>query len=156
MKEKSCEREDRASKATRKTTKGRQQVGGSIPEATHKHGCKHRGVLDLKVLPSDYLRSCMKEGGWLWNVQCKDCAKRDDNEENDGTEMDLSRLMPKKGKKDVGYYCNCGPTGHEMGEEHAYKALWTCDMVLCTECYGKRVEKMSSGGRRSRRHQVGH
>ena len=26
------------------------------------------------------------------------------------TTLDLSRLMPKKGKKDVGYYCNCGPT----------------------------------------------
>ena len=70
----------------------------------------------------------MKEGGWLWNVQCKDCARRGGNGDNDGTTLDLSRLMPKNGKKDLGYYCNCGPTGHEMLEEHPYKEIYTCDL----------------------------
>ncbi len=148
VKEKLCEKDARASKATRKTKKGKQQVGRTIPEATDKHGCKHKGLLDLKVLPSDYLSNYMKEGGWLWNVQCKDCAKRDDSEENDGTEMGLSGLMPKKGKKDVGYYCNCGPTGHDMEDEHPYKEIYTCDLVLCMGCYDKRKERM---GRTSRR-----
>jgi hypothetical protein len=40
-------------------------------------------------------------------------------------------LIPKKGKRDVGYYCNCGPTGHDMEEEHPDNAMYTCDLVLC-------------------------
>jgi hypothetical protein len=37
------------------------------------------------------------------------------------------------------------PSFHK--EDHAYKPLWTCDMVLCTGCYGKWVEKMGSSGK---------
>jgi hypothetical protein len=85
-----------------------------------------------------------EKGGWLHNVPCKDCAE----EGGGGEDADLNQLLPKKGKKDVGYYCNCGPTGHEMKEDHQYKALYTCDMVLCMKCYDKRKEGM---GRISRR-----
>ncbi len=90
----------------------------------------------------------MKEGGWLWNVQCKDCARTGGNGDNDGTTLDLSRLIPKNGKKDVGYYCNCGPTGHEMLEEHPYKKIYICDLVLCMGCYDKRKEGMGQTSRR--------
>jgi hypothetical protein len=59
-----------------------------------------------------------------------------------GEVKDLDRLLPKKGKKDVGYYCNCGPTGHDMKKEHPYKASYTCDLGLSMECYDKGKEGM--------------
>ncbi len=71
------------------------------PEATDAYGCKHKGLLECKVLPSDYLSNYMKEGGRLWNVRCKDCLKGGGIGDNGGTMLDLSRLMPKKGNKDV-------------------------------------------------------
>jgi hypothetical protein len=37
----------------------------------------------------------------------------------------------------MGYYFNCGPTGHDMEEEHPYKATYTCDLVLCMGCYDR-------------------
>jgi hypothetical protein len=75
----------------------------------------------------------MKKGGWLHNVPNNDCAE----EGGEGEDADLNRLLLKKGKKDVGYYCNLGPTGRELKEDHAFKALYTCGMVLCMKCYDK-------------------
>jgi hypothetical protein len=42
----------------------------------------------------------MKKGGWLHNIPCKDCSVGGGPREVEG----LNRLLPKKGKKDVGYY----------------------------------------------------
>jgi hypothetical protein len=36
-------------------------------------------------------------------------------------------LLPKKGEKDMGYYCKYGTTEHDMKEEHPYKAMYTCN-----------------------------
>jgi hypothetical protein len=68
--------------------------------------------------------------GWLYNIPAKDCAMGGDNGDIEKNLLDLSLLLPKKGGNDVGYYCNCGPTGHDMEEEHPYKAMRTCDLVL--------------------------
>jgi hypothetical protein len=53
-----------------------------------------------------------------------------DNGDIENNLLDLSLLLPKKGGNDVVYYCNCGPTGHDMEEEYPYKAMRTCDLVL--------------------------
>ena len=148
-KEKNNEKESKTKKtATGIKKKTRPQGARVIPEATDGHGCDHKGLLDLKILPSDYLRNYMKVGGWLWNVPCRDCAKGRQGSHNKGDELDLSSRMPKKGKRDVGYYCNCGPVGHEMEDDHPDKAMYTCDLVLCMGCYERRKESM---GRTSRR-----
>jgi glucan-binding YG repeat protein len=141
------EREERPRKATRGKRQATPQGERIIPKATDAYGCKHKGLLDLKVLQSDYLKIYMRKGGWLWNVPCKDCVKGGGNEDDDAPMLDLSNQM-MKGKKDVGYYCNCGPTGHDMVEDHPYKRMYTCDLVLCMGCYDKRKGKM---GRPSRR-----
>jgi hypothetical protein len=61
--------------------------------------------------------------------------------------MDVASLLSIKGKKgQVGYYCNCGPTGFLMEENHEYKVLWSCDMVLCMNCYSERTSKTSKDG----------
>jgi hypothetical protein len=57
---------------------------------------------------------------------------------NEKTLLDLSLLLLKKGGNDMGYYCNCGPTGHDMEEEeHPYKAIHTCNLVLCMGCHDR-------------------
>jgi hypothetical protein len=111
-KEKSTEKEAKTNKAvTANKRKMRPQGERVIPAATDAHGCRHKGLLELKVLPSNYLKKYMREGGWLWKVLCKDCPKRKEGgDHKNGGKLDLSGLMPKKGKRDVGYYCNCGPT----------------------------------------------
>ena len=79
----------------------------------------------------------MKVGGWLHKKPCKDCAEREEN----GRErvLDVSMLLNLKGSKDVvGYYCNSGPVGHSMGEEEEWRHRWTCDMVLCKDCFSER------------------
>jgi hypothetical protein len=43
--------------------KAKLQGERSIPEATGTHGCKHKGLMELKVLPSDYPMGYMKKGG---------------------------------------------------------------------------------------------
>jgi hypothetical protein len=52
-----------ASKAMRGKKKAKPQGERSIPEATDTHGCKHKRLMELKVLPSDYLMGYMKKGG---------------------------------------------------------------------------------------------
>jgi hypothetical protein len=56
------EKEPHASKAMREKKKAKPQGEQSIPEATDTHGCKHKGLMELKVLPSDYLMGYMKGG----------------------------------------------------------------------------------------------
>jgi hypothetical protein len=151
-KEKNKEKEAKTNKATtgnkRKTRPQGEQV---IPAATDAHGCSHKGLLELKILPSDYLKSYMREGGWLWKVPCKDCAKRKEGGgHNNRDKSDLLGLMPKKEKRDVGYYCSCGPTGHDMADEHPLKAMYTCDLVLCMGCYDSRKEGMGRTRRRQK------
>jgi hypothetical protein len=55
-----------------------------------------------------------KNQGWLCNIPTKDCAMGGDNDVNEKNFLDLSLLLPKKGGNDMGYYCNCGPTGYDM------------------------------------------
>ena len=143
-KERVSEKEPKAKKGEGDKKKAKPQGGRSVPKATDTHGCKHKGLMELKVLPSNYLMGYMKEGGWLHKKPCKDCVRVGEC----GEDEDLTQILPKKGIKDVGYYCNCGPTGHEMKEEHPLKTEYTCDLVLCMKCYDKRKEGM---GRPSRR-----
>jgi hypothetical protein len=99
-KEKNNEKESRTKKAaTGIKNKTRPQGARVTPEATDGHGCDHKGLLDLKILPSDYLRNYMKVGGCLWNVPCRHCAKGRQGSHNKRNELDLSSRMPKKGKE---------------------------------------------------------
>jgi hypothetical protein len=47
----------------REKKKAKPQGERSIPKATGTHGCKHKGLMELKVLSSDYLMGYMKKGG---------------------------------------------------------------------------------------------
>jgi glucan-binding YG repeat protein len=115
-----------------------------VQTASDKHGCAHTGLLALMALPKNYLKKYVKEGGWLHKQPCKDCAGQGIE---DGNVLDMSSLLNIKGvNNEVGYYCNCGPTGYGMDEDDECKAAWTCDMVLCLECYSERKNKMDSEG----------
>jgi hypothetical protein len=103
-KEKKNEEESKTKKAaTGIKKKTRPQGARVIPEAAYGHGCNHKGLLDLKILPSNYLRNYMKVRRWLWNVPCTDFAKGRQGSHNKGDELDLSSRMPKKGKRDEEY-----------------------------------------------------
>ena len=132
----------------------KEQGGGKrkIPEAGDKHGCDHHGLLELIPLPKAYLEAYVRVGGWLHENPCKDCAQK----EGDGKErvLDVSTLLELKGKKDVGYYCNSGPAGHRMGKDEEWRHHWTCDMVLCLDCYARRMTSMGSCKRTRRRKQL--
>jgi hypothetical protein len=65
--------------------------------------------------------------------------------------LDVSTQLILKRRMKLGYCCNCGPAGHTMKMDDAYKQRWTCDMVLCPDCYNTRVEKMGSSGRKRNR-----
>jgi hypothetical protein len=82
------------------------------------------------------------------NIPTKDCAMGGENGGIERNMLDLSLLFPKKGEQDMGYYCNCGPTGHDMEEGHPYKAMYTCDLVLSMGCYDRCKQLM---GRRTSR-----
>jgi hypothetical protein len=117
-----------------------------VPEASDNHGCVHHGLLDLLALPKDYLRGYVREGEWLHGKPCKDCALK-----NSGCQdrvMDISSLLKVKGRGAVGYYCNCGPTGHKMDEvkEPIYKRQFECEMVLCMPCYLERQQTREGKG----------
>jgi hypothetical protein len=109
-----------------------------IPVPGDTHGCRHSGLLEMIMLDRSYLKSYVKEGGWLYQAPCKDCAK---NKEG-GTKrvLDVSSLLQVKGKGGLGAYCNCGPVAHKMvqADEPVRKQQWACDMILCMECYSKR------------------
>ena len=56
-------KEPHASKAMQEKKKAKPQGEQSVPEATKTHGCKHKGLMELKVLPSNHLMGYMKTGG---------------------------------------------------------------------------------------------
>ncbi len=93
----------------------------------------------------------MKVGGGLYKKPCKDCAGKEREEKEQV--LDVSTLLGLKGRKDVGYYCNSGPAGHRMGDEAEWRHQWTCDMVLCLDCYAQRLTSMGSSKRTRRRNQ---
>ena len=117
-----------------------------VPEASDGHGCKHHGLLELLALPKGYLKVYVREGEWLHKKPCKDCAQKESGCPD--LVLDISSLLKVKGKGDVGYYCNCGPTGHKMklDEDPVYKQQYDCDMVLCLPCYDDRKLKMGDRG----------
>jgi hypothetical protein len=136
-------------KATGTTQRKKQKLAEpqgvrKIPEPGDKHGCKHHGLLELIALPKTYLKAYMADGGWLHNKPCKDCAENKSNQEE--RVLDVSTLMKLKGKNDVGYYCNSGPTGHKMDTDDEKKKHFTCDTILCMACYDRRKATMESDG----------
>jgi hypothetical protein len=137
----------------RKETKVPEAAQGKrkAPEAGDQHGCNHHGLLELLPLPKAYLEAYVKEGGWLYKKPCKDCAGKEREEKEQV--LDVSTLLGLKGRKDVGYYCNSGPAGHRMGDEAEWRHQWTCDMVLCLDCYARRLTSMGSSKRTRRRNQ---
>lgn len=131
-----------------------------IPTPCDDHGCRHMGLSELMALPKVYLKAYTKEGKWLVDKPCKDCASKKEDEE--GRVMDVETLLRCKDEPagDIARYCNCGPVAHSMEEEDEYKANFLCDMVLCKGCYRKRVNEyekktMASGRRSSRRTRKG-
>jgi hypothetical protein len=136
-------------KATGTTQRKKQKLAEpqgvrKIPEPGDKHGCKHHGLLELIALPKTYLKAYMADGGWLHNKPCKDCAENKGNQEE--RVLDVSTLLKLKGKNDVGYYCNSGPTGHKMDMDDEKKKHFTCDTILCMACYDRRKATMESDG----------
>ena len=136
----------------KKKAKVKPQGGRKVPEASDKNGCVHQGLLELLALPKAYLEVYVRVGGWLHKKPCKDCAVKEGD--SAGRVLDVSTLLGLKGKNSLGYYCNCGPTGHKMvmDDEPVWKQQWSCDMVLCMPCYDERMKRMGEeGGRRNRR-----
>ena len=126
-----------------------------VPSASDGHGCVHSGVLELRTIDRVYLQAYVKENGWLYQMPCKDCAKKKEGPGGDKGVMEVSSLLDLRGKQQLGVFCNCGPVGHKMVEEDdpVRKKQWTCDMFLCMECFNKRINGMgdAGGGRRTRR-----
>ena len=98
------------------------------------------------------METSVQVDGWLHKRPCKDCTAKIGIMSE--LVLDVSTLLNLKGKQDVGYYCNCGPTGHKMEDEPAWKQQWTCDMVLCIPCYDKRKTNMGNGKRTRQRRQL--
>jgi hypothetical protein len=148
------EKEATKVQTTRRVTKA-PQGERKVPVASDKHGCEHSGLLELLAIDRGYLRAYVKEGGWLHRTPCKDCAMAEDN--MDDRVLDVATLLTSKGKKEIGYYCNCGATGHKMDieAEPEWKRKWTCDMVLCMPCYDKRKQTMGDGGGKRTRKRKG-
>jgi hypothetical protein len=123
-----------------------------VPKASDDYGCTHKGLWELTPLPKDYLATYTKTGAWLHQRPCKDCVNKP--EDDTGKVMDVTDLLKTKGRPDVAYYCNTGATGHNMPDNDVqWKQQWLCDMVLCNDCYDKRMTNMGSGNKRTRRNQ---
>lgn len=133
--------------------KPKPQGGRKVPVASDEHGCRHNGLLELKPLPKAYLEAYVKVGGWLYQMPCRDCAKMESGKISTQV-LDVACLLNLKGRCDVAYYCNSGPTGHKMDDGLEWKPQWTCSMVLCMNCYNKRKIMMGEGNRRTRRKKV--
>ena len=125
-----------------------------IPVPGDTHGCRHSGLLEMIMIERSYLKSYVKEGGWLYQTPCKDCANNKDG--GDKRVLDVSNLLQVKGKGELGAYCNCGPVAHKMvqAEEPVRKQQWACDMILCMECYSKRKLGMGDTATKRSRRQV--
>ena len=129
-----------------------QQGGWKVPKASDTHGCQHTGLRDLVVLDKDYLTSFVKRDGWLYNKPCIDCAEMENDDTNNGKRILNMATLLEKGNRVIGYYCNCGPTGHKMKHDDPTKQDYACDLVLCQECFNTRESKRSAStsGRRTR------
>lgn len=150
------EQQEKETRMPKKKKKIEKKGGRKIPVPCDDHGCQHMGITDLKDLPKKYLKSYVKEGNWLENKPCKDCAAKPENEE--GRVMDVATIIQSKGEPmdDMARYCNFGSVAHSMKDEDAFKERFTCDMILCKDCYRKRynmyeMEEQSKDTRRSRR-----
>ena len=125
-----------------------------VPQAGDSHGCNHSGLLELLPLERKYLQTYVKEKGWLDKVPCFDCNKNEGEKDHDRV-LNVAELLQLKGKQVLGVYCNCGPVGHKMvaEEEPTRKTQWSCDMVLCLECFESRKKEMgdTDGPKRTRR-----
>ena len=125
-----------------------------VPKPTDDHGCNHSGLLELLPLERKYLQTYVKGGGWLDKVPCFDCNKNE-GEKNHDRVLNMAELLQLKGKQVLGVYCNCGPVGHKMvaEEEAMRKTQWSCDMVLCFNCFDKRKKERgdADGPKRTRR-----
>jgi hypothetical protein len=141
------------------TMKG--QGNRKLPTPCDSYGCKHVGVLELKELPKTYLKTYVKEGGWLFQLPCYDCKKKSDKEVGGNDEsdriLDLANLLTgrKRNVDDMARYCNFGVTSHGMEEDNEWKKSFACDMVLCIPCYKERLVESGHGAsgreQRSRR-----
>jgi hypothetical protein len=123
-----------------------------VPVPSDEHGCDHNGLLSLLPLDRKHLMAHVKEGGWLNQTPCYDCARNEDG--GDKRVLNVSSLLNLKGGRQLGVYCDCGPVAHKMvqEEEAVRKQQWACNMVLCMDCFDARTKRMpDSGGRRSRR-----
>jgi hypothetical protein len=68
------------------------------------HGNVKVEMLTFECVAKQLSDGLHEKGGWLHNVQCKNCA-----EGGGGEVADLNRLLPKKGTKGCGvllYLCN--------------------------------------------------
>ena len=122
-----------------------------VPKPTDDHGCNHSGLLELLPLERKYLQTYVKEGGWLDKVPCFDCNKKEGEINNDRV-LNVAELLQLKGKQVLGVYCNCGPIGHKMvaEEEPLRKTQWSCDMVLCFDCFDRRKKEIGDADRPKR------
>lgn len=140
-----------------KRNKGALEKGWrKMPVPCDDQGCQHMGITELKELPKAYLKSYVKEGKWLANKPCKDCAARPEIEGD--RVMDVADILTRNGEPngDMARYCNYGPNAHSMEDDDEFKVRFTCDMILCKACYRKRnnrYEEMeaATGRRRSSR-----
>jgi hypothetical protein len=124
-----------------KTVTNDPQGERKVPIPSDSHGCAHSGLLELLSIDKKHLRAHVKVGGWLHDAPCKDCA------------LGVSCLLTGRGTREVGFCCNCGPVGHKMvtEKEPARKQQWTCDMILCMDCFNKRKLGMGDSSKRSSR-----
>ena len=123
-----------------------------MPMVKDRHGCIHNGLRSLTLLDRPYLTMFVKnEKAWLHKKPCKDCGDNKNEETDDMRILEMGRLLENRGRKELGYYCNCGQTGHLMEEDDPRKASYSCDMVLCPGCYYKRLSRLEGDGKRRTR-----
>ena len=125
-----------------------------VPVKGDDYGCDHSGLWEMVRLEKEYLKAFVKQGGWLHETPCLDCAKNEEGKTD--PVLDMSSLLELKGRREFGYYCNCGPVGHKMTSEDdsSQKLQWTCNMVLCMPCFSKRqalMDEATQGTRRGRK-----
>jgi hypothetical protein len=135
------EQEEKEETVPKKRKQKEKKGGRKMPVPCDDHGCQHMGITELKELPKLYLKTYVRKGNWLENTPCKDCAAKPEKE--DGRVMDLATILKSKGEPmdDVARYCNFGVVAHSMEDEDAFKERFTCDMILCKDCYRGRLNK---------------
>ena len=130
-----------------------QQGCREVPTAKDPYGCKHSGLRDLICMERTDLAFMVKDNGWLSNRPCKDCVSTEPGSSEMDTRILDMKMLLKKGNRAFGWFCNCGQTGHKMAPDDPDKPKYTCDLVLCHNCFEKRESKRagSTSGGRTRR-----